>query len=198
MDNRIKALSKMENKDGDAIDTLMVMFIKANGKMILKKEKVPCGILIKINIKDNGLKARKMDGVNIFIIMAPFIKAILQMEENMVLEQFRLVMVLKFKLIGIKLMFKERVKYFIPMVTFSMVSIICLKSMGKDFTFGVQIIQSIKESLRKTLYKEKLKYILLQMSIILAESEMVKEMDKEHMHIKMEIYLVDNGKMISN
>ncbi len=54
MDNLIKALLKMVNKDGDDIDIQTGMFIKVNGKMILKKEKELCGIPIKINIRANG------------------------------------------------------------------------------------------------------------------------------------------------
>jgi len=75
----------------------------------------------------------------------------------------------KYKQIGIKLMFKVRVKYFIQMEIFSMVNIKCHKNMEKVFIFGVLIIQNIKANLRKILFKEKLKFIFPQINIILVE-----------------------------
>lgn len=54
MANLTKEVSKMANRDGEGTGTQMEMFTKENGKMISRKEKVPCGILIKINTKVNG------------------------------------------------------------------------------------------------------------------------------------------------
>jgi len=75
----------------------------------------------------------------------------------------------KYKQIGIKLMLKARAKYFIQMEIFSMVNIKCHKSMEKVFIFGVLIIQNIKANLRKIPFKEMLKFISLQINIILVE-----------------------------
>ncbi len=56
--------------------------MKDNGKMILKKEKELCGILIRTNTKDSGKKEKKMAMESIGIIMELYIKVILIMEEN--------------------------------------------------------------------------------------------------------------------
>jgi hypothetical protein len=77
--------------------------MKVNGKMISKKEKEQCGIPTKINMKVSGIKVRKMDLESTIIIMVPYMKATLQMEGKMVLEQLHLQMEQESKLIGIKL-----------------------------------------------------------------------------------------------
>jgi hypothetical protein len=118
------------------------------------------------------------------------------MVENMDLEQSHLAMVLKYKPTGIKPMCKDKEKFFILMEIFSMVNITCLKNMEKAFRFGVLTIPNMKVNLKKIHYKDKLKYILHQASIILEELETVKEMDKELILIKMVICLTDNGRMI--
>jgi hypothetical protein len=76
MDNLMREVLRMENKGGESIDIRMEMFIKVNGKMILNKERGLCIILIRINIKENGEKGRRMGGESIGIIMERFIKVI--------------------------------------------------------------------------------------------------------------------------
>ena len=77
MDNRMREVLKMESRDGESIDIRMEMFMKVNGKMILNKERGRCIIRIRINIKENGEKEKRMDGVNIGIITERFMKVIL-------------------------------------------------------------------------------------------------------------------------
>lgn len=186
----------MVNKAGVDIDIQTVMSMKVTGGMISSKVKELCGILILISMKANGLKERKMDGENISIIMAPFMKETFQMEENKVLEQSLFLMELKSKLIGNKHTLKDKEKYFIPMAIFSKANIICLKSMVKDYIFGVLTIPNMKDNLKKILYRVKLGFILHPISIIMVELEMEREMAKEIMFMKMEILSLENGKMI--
>lgn len=54
MDNRTKALSKMENKDGAATGIQTETFMRANGKTILRKERAQCGIRTWTNMKVSG------------------------------------------------------------------------------------------------------------------------------------------------
>jgi hypothetical protein len=77
MDNRMREALKMENKGGESIDIRIEMFIKGSGKMILNKERGRCIILIRINIKENGEKERKMVGGSIGTITERFMKVIL-------------------------------------------------------------------------------------------------------------------------
>lgn len=74
MENLMKEVLKMENKDGVDTGIPMEMYTKENGKMTSNKEKVQCGIQIKINMKGNGSKAKKMDGENIFTTMQLFMR----------------------------------------------------------------------------------------------------------------------------
>jgi transcriptional regulator with GAF, ATPase, and Fis domain len=196
MDNHIKEVLKMANKAGVDIDIQTVMSMKVTGGMISSKVKELCGILISTSMKASGSKERKMDGENISTIMALSIKETFLMEESKVLEQSLFLMEPKSKLIGNKHTFKDKGKYFIPMAIFSKANIICLKSMAKDYIFGVLTIPNMKDNLKKTLYRGRLGYISLPINIIMVESEMESEMAKEIMFIKMEILLLENGKMI--
>lgn len=186
----------MANKAGVDIDIQTVMSMKVTGGMISSKVKELCGILISTSMKASGSKERKMDGENISTIMALSIKETFLMEESKVLEQSLFLMEPKSKLIGNKHTFKDKGKYFIPMAIFSKANIICLKSMAKDYIFGVLTIPNMKDNLKKTLYRGRLGYISLPINIIMVESEMESEMAKEIMFIKMEILLLENGKMI--
>lgn len=82
------------------------------------------------------------------------------------------------------------------MVTIFKVTIIIQKNMEKDCIFGPVTKQNIKDNLRKIHFKVKLKSILLINNTISEELKMVKEMDKEHINMKMAIGLLENGKMI--
>lgn len=198
MDNHIKEVLKMANKAGVDIDIQTVMSMKVTGGMISSKVKELCGIQISISMKANGSKERKMDGENISTTMAQFMKETFLMEENKVLEQSLFLMELKSKRIGNKHTLKDKEKYFILMAIFSKANIICLKSMEKDYIFGVLTIPNMKDNLKKTLYRGRLGYISLPINIIMVESEMESEMAKGIMSIKMEILLLENGKMIWN
>ena len=88
MDNRMREVLKMESRGGVSIDIRMEMFMKGSGKMILNKERGRCIIRIKINMRDNGEKGRRMDGESIGIIMERFTKVILLMEEKMDMERY--------------------------------------------------------------------------------------------------------------
>ena len=78
---------KMEKPDMVNIDMPMAMFIKDSGATILSKAMESCIILIKIHIKVNGSKAKRMDMALIIIITALFIKVILLMVEKTVWAQ---------------------------------------------------------------------------------------------------------------
>lgn len=67
----------------ESIDMPMEMSIKDSGTRILSKVMASCIILIKIRIKVNGSKAKRMDMVLTIIIMVLFIKVILLMVEKM-------------------------------------------------------------------------------------------------------------------
>ena len=72
MGNLTKVASKTASKAGAGTGIPMETCTRASGRTTLRKVKVQCGIQIKINTKDNGSKARKMDGANTFTTMEPF------------------------------------------------------------------------------------------------------------------------------
>lgn len=193
----------MANRDGENTGILMVMYTKANGRMILRMEKELCTILTKINTKVSGERERKMGGVNIGIIMALCMKAILLMAEKMDLERLAFPTEQEYKLIGSKHMSKDKVRYTIQMVIIIKDNIICLKNMEKVFIFGVHKVlkvhqQNMKDNLKKTHFKVKQEFILQTDNIIVVGLGTVKEMDKEHTFTKMETLLKVNGKTILN
>lgn len=57
---------KTENKAGGATDTPMVTCMKESGKTISRKARVRCGTPIKTSTKDNGSRAKRMDGASTF------------------------------------------------------------------------------------------------------------------------------------
>ena len=149
MVSHMKEVSKMGNKAGVDTDIPTAMSMKVNGKMISKKVKGLCGILISTSMKVTGSKAKRMDGESISTIMVQSMKEISPMEGNKALEQLLFLMVQKYKPTGSKLMLREKEKYFIPMVTFSKVNIKCHKSMVKECISGVPTTLNIKVNLRK-------------------------------------------------
>lgn len=74
MVNRMKEMSKMENKAGGGTGIPMAMCMKASGRMISKMGKEPCGIPTKISMMESGKKARKTVLASIFTTMEPFTK----------------------------------------------------------------------------------------------------------------------------
>ena len=147
----------------------METYMKVNGKMISKKEKGQCAIRIKINMKDCGIKVKKMDLESTTTIMELFMKVILSMEEKMDLERYHSLMALKLKQTGIRLIWKDKGKYFIRMEIFLKESIISQKNTVRDSIFGVMTKPDFKEILKKILYKVRLKFILLINNTITVE-----------------------------
>lgn len=76
MVNRMKEMSKMENKAGGGTGIQMAMCMKGSGRMISKMEREPCGIPTKISMMESGKKARKTVLASIFTTMEPFTKEI--------------------------------------------------------------------------------------------------------------------------
>ena len=185
----------MESKDGENIVIPMEMFMKVNGRTMLKMAKALCGTLTRTNMKEIGRKERKMESESTSTTMALSIKEILSMEGKTVLAPSPLQMEQEFKPTGTKLMSKVKVKCFILTVIFSRDNIKCPKSMAKVYMFGAVIILNMKANLKKTLYREKLGYILLKDKTTLVVYVMEKEKAKAITFTKMEILLMENGKM---
>ena len=136
-----------------------------------------------------------MDGVNITIIMASYIKEISQTAVSKDLERLHSAMELEYKQTGSKPILKVKGRYFIQTETFFKDSTNCRKRTGKDYMFGL-IKQSMKDNSKKTAWRERHGYILPVRSTTLAESETVKDKDREIMCTRMEILSTDNGKTI--
>lgn len=82
-----KAIGKMDrDADKEFINTLMVIFTRENGSLILSKDKVDSKWLLVINIKDSGLKVKKMVLAYTYLLTAMFMKDSLKMETGKVKE----------------------------------------------------------------------------------------------------------------
>ncbi len=75
----------------------------------------------------------------------------------------------KYRPIGIKLMWKDMEKCFIPMVITFKANTIIQKNMEEAYMFGVVTKPNIKDNLKKIHFKVKLEFILLINNFILEE-----------------------------
>lgn len=76
MVNRMKAMSKTENKAGEGTGIPMEMCMKGSGRMISRMEREPCGIPTKISTMESGKKGRKTVLASISTTTEPFTKEI--------------------------------------------------------------------------------------------------------------------------